>query len=63
MGNRAARRAQPQPAPLPITTYVDEPFYPPGPAYPRRGQRHNCPQYSPRYAYQYPRYPAMQPYY
>jgi hypothetical protein len=57
MGNRVGRRAQPQ------RTYIIEPYNRPGPAYPRRGYGQNCHQHSPPYAYQYPRYSPMQPYY
>jgi len=34
MGNRGARRVQPQPIPSPINTYIPGPEYPSGPGYP-----------------------------
>ncbi len=50
MGNRGARRAQPQPMPLPNTTYVPSPGYPP------IGRRPVCPGSSPYYPRRYPGY-------
>ncbi len=75
MGNRSARRAQPQPVPLPMTTYIpgrayppgpaypSGPAYPPGPAYPYRGQQQMGSPCVPNQRRGYPRYSPPQPYY